>query len=106
MVTKGNAVQEEIRRVAIRIKTPERWTKDVFARTKQGNAIGYDSPAASKWCIVGACRVEHGSVTAEREIWRAIGWTIPTFNDAPTTTHADVMRVLRKAFIAAGKEKR
>ncbi len=36
------------------ISDPEKWTKEVCARDKQGEEICYHSPTACSWCAYGA----------------------------------------------------
>jgi hypothetical protein len=92
--------------------TPKkRWTKEVYARSAQRTPTAARAPDAVKFCLVGA--VYHCSEDAQarhtacRLLARAINEHLPPhgatadnltmFNDAGTTTHADVVAVVRRA---------
>lgn len=77
------------------LATPERWCK--WQYYSYGGAV----------CLGGAARVAMGSGSPERRpnvarkfekrVLEAISSNVTLFNDNPRTTHADVLRQLRKA---------
>jgi hypothetical protein len=87
----------------------ERWTQGTSARTFDGALLddGRDHGAVC-WCISGADDVARDGMLPgswglfEAAIERLTGRVVVDFNDAPTTTFADVVAVLER--IAAGEE--
>ena len=90
------------------ISTPRRWTKGTNARNAAGKGVAAHTPAAVCWCMHGAIIKAasgdpHGanlSILAAREVGRAAGvhdTELYRFNDAPATTHADVVGVFTRA---------
>lgn len=79
----------------------KRWTKGNMARDAAGADVNPRGKKAVCWCVVGAVmksplgRLYQGD--AIDRIYRVVGGSIGGFNDAPTTTHADVLRVLDAA---------
>lgn len=86
---------------------PNGWCKSNFAKNSDGESVDPQHPTACKWCLMGG--VTH--VAGHNELLyscvmshlydalRAIGTNVSmmTFNDAPETTHADVIAVIDKA---------
>lgn len=76
------------------IDTPEKWCK------------GYMRDDAGRFCAVGACAEIDGgirTIMALHETRKTNGWMLSAFNDAPTTTHADIMSLFQRAIDNAGE---
>lgn len=90
------------------IADPEKWTKCSYAKTKQrgGASVPPDSPRAKCWCAVGAIRkVGPYAPSASIALMHALPvkwqWTgVPSFNDDPGTSHADVLALFDRAIAA------
>lgn len=79
----------------------KRWTKGNLAHDVDGDDVRPRSKHAVCWCVMGAVQkfslgTWHQGGALNR-IHGVVGGSIPEFNDAPTTTHADVLRVLDAA---------
>jgi len=97
------------------------WTQRAFARDAGGGEVPPWSPDATCWCVLGAVHTEapdpsggppvRGAAckraeealydeltTAPGRPWRA---TTTVFNDAPTTTHADILDLFDRAIAGA-----
>lgn len=75
------------------LASPERWTKGALARDKFGNVTYYRANAAVCWCLLGALRkVAFGYDTEDTR--RALVICLDDYNDARTTTHTDILRLL------------
>lgn len=111
-----SAAADLLRRARERIATPERWTKGAFARDP---ADGYDRgdrgalDPDSCLCANGSLFAAHGDVGpppygVSQTLTRAArgrGFeTVSKFNDAPETTHADVMALFDDAIALAESE--
>ncbi len=81
----------------------KRWTKGALARDKDGHETGIAvDPDAVCWCAYGAiehCNKEgYGAEIAMNRVVRGLGWpSIGAFNDADSTTHADVLALFDRA---------
>lgn len=87
------------------ISKPERWAKGNSARDKYGRACSTKNPAAASFCVLGAFqRVRLDGYYCDknkraRKLFREainkdhpeFDLDIPKFNDAPVTTHKDIM---------------
>ena len=83
------------------------WTKSTFARNALGEPVPSKHPTACKWCGGGAIKAISTSDCAERDGCRrhleaalSSQWanrTFAQFNDAPETTHADVLACYDRA---------
>lgn len=87
------------------ISAPERWTKGHFAKNGAGIATYCRSSSAVCWCASGATawvvQDEDASsgvaddIDADVELAKTLGGSNPgdvaSFNDQPTTTHAEVL---------------
>lgn len=91
------------------LSSEERWTRGVSARNSLGYFVHVNDPEACRFCTEGAIR----RASAGKNIWWVhvvglVGRCIPTnvpvpvFNDCPTTTHADILALLRNAHKLAG----
>jgi hypothetical protein len=90
------------------LSTPKRWTKGTNARNAGGKGCDATAQTASCWCMHGAIiKAASGdpngaslSILAAREVGRLAGvhdTELYRFNDAPATTHADVVGVFTRA---------
>jgi hypothetical protein len=99
------------------IEDPARWTKHALARDASGRVVWPSTRVACAWCAMGALTLAGARARGRRDIqlpasneaWsalaraaysnrnppdsRAIAW----FNDASTTTHADVLEMFDRA---------
>ena len=72
-----------------KIRTPDRWCRGALARAGSGRPLTSESANAVSFCAAGALFSVVG--------YFYTGEIIPVFNDAPTTTHADILRLYDKA---------
>lgn len=102
------------------IKTPERWTRGVFARDEKNQPVAPNSSFAKCWCLRGAARhlmlgmFEHGSeylgVCGMADTWleESLGLgdigTLTQWNDQPGRTHAEVIAHLDMRIAALEQE--
>lgn len=104
-----------LRRVRVRIGMPERWTKGWMARDANGHRANRSSVDAVCWCVDGAILVESeadsvrvryvaddalGTATSQAAARGCHGRSRTSFNDAPTTTHADILALIDGAIAA------
>lgn len=79
----------------------KRWTKGASARDATGDDVDPRSERAVCWCVVGAVvKSTLGMLHQEaalNQVHDVVDEPIPEFNDAPTSTHADVLRALDAA---------
>jgi hypothetical protein len=89
-------------------KNPDVWVKGSWALDKNGNSVATTSDKACKFCLSGAIQNIYGKTSSEAAIKvrdtikkYTLGRTcdIISFNDAVTTTVADIRRVARLAGI-------
>ncbi len=113
--------------VAELLEKPENWIQGKLAKDVNKLNCNVDDPAARCWCLVGAIRYVYGNDTvptldppffdwnpqtkealnkAESTIeklypeYKGFAFThIPSFNDAPNRTHAEVLEVVNLAGI-------
>jgi hypothetical protein len=102
---------EILRVTRVKLAGPDSWTKGCFARTDGGTNVSYESKDAVCWCLQGALF----SVTDDtQKLSIALDMiegalfdqslpfdTIPKYNDAPETTHSDILATLDRAIAAA-----
>ncbi len=86
------------------IAAPERWCKGAVARTQGGLPTTPCDPRAVAWCANGACICVAPN---DRLRWKALDALqessfrpVPSANDAPSTTHADILALFDKAIEA------
>ena len=98
------------------LSDPARWTKGCFARNAEGQAVHPVLGKAACWCSVGAIRKEfsreHGYTDRSATVSSFLdahlllhqllssgkhSAGIPSFNDHPDTTHADVLALFDRA---------
>lgn len=87
---------------------PKHWSKGAYARTQYGLlSIAVSSPKAACFCLIGAIKRVGGTEQSD-EVYCLASIIAPTvvlpnavdvidFNDATSTTHADVLALLDKA---------
>jgi hypothetical protein len=78
-----------------------RWTKGGNARDKDGAHVSAKSKNAVCWCMGGALLVIRSNRSSEKLLRQVCGGSIARFNDAPATTHADVMAAFDRAIALA-----
>jgi hypothetical protein len=108
-----------LRNTRARIDTPDKWTRDVMARDKDGDQVRAKDPTACKFCVEGAAEREAREVTGltrfaprrfdlQRSLEGAFcvtakrlglshagqGTAPSDYNDHGDNTHADILRVL------------
>lgn len=75
------------------------WTKRVEARTISDNPTTYDSIKACKWCLLGAlykCYDARDVIKIEKLLTDYIFYPITTWNDLPSTTYKDVIKLCKE----------
>lgn len=84
---------ETLREARALIDTPRKWTRAADARTADGKHTWPSDPNAVCFCMAGALiRLGEISTPAYRALLRHVtGGTLMEFNDAPGTSHADVL---------------
>ena len=87
------------------LTTEDKWTKDAFARRKDGKKTSVIDCEAVQWCLTGAIekcyyRPEWENIVKIREITekvvRFLRMEIPDWNDKPERTFLEVRRVIEK----------
>ena len=92
------------------INKPEHWIKGKYARSAKGREVDLGSPKARRFCASGA--MLRAASTRDDSIYRRANRILkgPTrsglvaFNDAPSTTHAMVMRLFNAAIRRAKEQ--
>lgn len=91
------------------IDTPEKWVKGTVAAYANGDRCSVDSPKACRFCAYGSLLLATERDAdlvrrAEQALDVAAGATDPfeyiRINDAPSTTHADVLALFDRAIAA------
>jgi hypothetical protein len=107
-LTEPMTVVDSLRAARDRISAPGSWTKWALACDEDGHEVDEDSPAARQWCMLGAYEeARSGSVYAALRavVCAERGYEgLADFNDAPETTHADVLAVYDRAIALAEKQ--
>lgn len=84
----------------------KRWTKDYAARDEHGNTVHPPDEGAHSFCVLGALERATGGGRRYDEVNELLNSEAKQyagdFNDATTTTHADILALLRRAHKAAG----
>ena len=98
---------------------PTHWCKGSLARDGGGRQVAPDDPKATQWCLVGvlsktpyrrsrahikACQFVHQAICAQPGEQPTL--PVFTWNDLPTTTHANVLAVLHYAIALARRAPR
>lgn len=82
------------------------WAQGAYARDRDGRSVYAWTPEACAWCALGALRVS-GDFGADYDAARAAlekftpALAVAPFNDATTTTQADVLALFDRAIAAA-----
>lgn len=98
------AAVDVLRSMKARLSTPTKWARGASARDKHGIKCHPTQERAVCWCLLGALGLA-GEPGGDRlnaalilhDVLPEEFNTIPQFNDAKKTTHADVLSVLDKA---------
>lgn len=103
MMSKDTA--DTLRRAKAKIATPETWTKEDYAKDADGMFTDARSPKATCWCSMGAiqtvCSEEDWTrITRALRIGGLGSTWVDEFNDASSTTHADVLAMFDRAIAA------
>ena len=84
------------------IAEPENWCQDVSARSSINRAVDPDDPAACRFCALGAIirvggysEARYAATTLLDDEEMEMGVTV--FNDAPGTTHDDILALFDRA---------
>ena len=98
-----------LRKARAKIEQPECWTKGANARDKQGRRIDSEkSPKAACWCANGAIFWAAPDKREAHQLLRILQLHasvttllyVHSFNDDPTTTHADILALFDRAIAA------
>lgn len=108
----ANAVAGILERAADLIEPEGRWTQGASARDADGNDLdgtkGANPDSAVCFCAAEAIwrvsKVRFDECPAHQFMMKFVGGPIPTWNDAPERTQADVVAKLREAAALASKE--
>lgn len=111
MTAKAPQTPAEVLRAArALIEVPERWTKCAFARDAKGIVVSEDEESAVCFCVLGAIYRHPPSPLTDGARW-FLDESLPetflgvgTFNDHPSTTHADVLALFDRAIALAEGE--
>ena len=104
-------VKQLLEQTRAKIEDPAHWVKGDYAKNAEGSVVTpYDSDACC-WCLDGALRAvaipqpRYPLVATDlllRQASQARGFASHLcFNDAPQTTHADVLQLLDDAILVA-----
>ena len=124
--------KQMLRRVRVRIGTPESWCQAATAKGEDNEPVHPNSPNAAKWCLVGAFdRVSHDAIPEDQDceemrkvvdaraqaketVYRLLKLKkdhgligsagMAGFNDVPTRTHGEVLDLLDAAIAAPPAE--
>lgn len=109
MMAPNEQLAADLTAALAKIEKPEAWTKGFFARDQYGERVFAVSDAAVCWCGDGAIFSLSLNFHRERDALEALCAAAPAathyfpkFNDAPKTTHADVVDVFKRAIANAG----
>ncbi len=86
------------------IDREEKWTRGAVARTAHGYQVQSIDDSAVQFCILGALAKASNNwklcLMAGDSLRGLLKTAIQEFNDAPTTTHADVLALFDRAIAA------
>lgn len=106
----AQAVLDVLRAARVKLATSERWTKGP-PRAANGAIVPADSLRAVCWCTVTAIHVASGknavlSAKAVRRVQSVVppgfGGSASGYNNAPATTHADILALFDRAIAVEG----
>lgn len=97
---------EDLRAAFANIDAPQKWCKGPLAKDVEGAVSSITSRLSVSFCMLGAVWRIGLPFLRERAVMAAlkpeIGYrTLPSSNDDPSTTHADVVGVFQRAIAAA-----
>ena len=105
----------EILKETRRLLDEKGWTQGAYARDNRGSCVEVESPAASCFCLSGALRRAHANLGYDSFSSYAAnaatlylaeagaGRSIPAWNDAPSRTKDDVLKLVDRAITEAEK---
>jgi hypothetical protein len=98
-----------LRAARAKIRARKRWAKGYFAFTARGRKCKATSPRAVCWCAWGALQAVSQGDGESRALWvlenqLVARMAMSAYNDAPTTTHADILALYDCAIAAAEQE--
>lgn len=93
------------------LDSPDKWTKGAYARGKSGKDVSNFGRYATCFCLAGAFNRAAGqrsnrnmyslapgyakaSVAMNNRVWRGGHFSFVTYNDLPTTTYEDIIRLI------------
>ena len=93
-----------------KIERPEAWTRGAAARTGSGKSLPPEKASRGQcWCAAGAawsivgCQTDasHTAINCLSElVHEEFNIGVASYNDAPTTTHADILALFDRAIAA------
>jgi hypothetical protein len=98
---------DQLRAAKALIDTPEKWTQGHYARDRAGYPAGPRSHLACRFCILGAFIRSAGTEVPAYGLSDFIPKDTPadrsvsSYNDHPSTTHADIMALFDRAIAAS-----
>lgn len=110
--TDAPSVKSVLLSAADLLEQPGAWTQNMLSATKRGYAIGAMEDNAACWCAMGAIfREARGAGDLTRPAYDALADVIghghiPSWNDAPERTQAEVVAALRAAAEGVGDDRR
>ena len=91
------------------IQRPKNWTQRAYSRDAKGKQVGILSSEACRFCAEGTLLRVYDETEVYQSVNRLLRELIAprglvSFNDAPGTTHRDIMRLFNKAIRAAKEQ--
>ena len=83
------------------------WTQKTHARNAKGRSVGFRSPKAVQWCVVGSCDCANACVKYLRSIVFSRypnEQSIVTWNDRSERTQEDIIEAFDRAIELAEKD--
>lgn len=93
------------------LESPDRWTKNVYARNKEGAAVMSTDPDACQFCMLGALEV---FTTFDQDTYKKArlqlldvaqneteSYSVPNLNDHSNTKHSQVLQAMTAAVFYA-----
>lgn len=112
MLKYHNPTAEQLIAAKDLIRSPDKWTRDFYARDSDGVEVSPDNSTAVCWCALGA--IAYATNTDWNQFWSLSSDTasallgaahvdedVPAWNDDPARTHAEVMEGFDRAIAAA-----
>jgi hypothetical protein len=103
------SIADQLRAARKFIETPDKWCKGALGMDHGGKPLkSYELGRADRLCGIGACRKTAFSlpISMLRRALPAGFKAIDVYNDAPTTTHADILALFDRAIELAEKEEK